>query len=298
MDGIGLLQRGSDKTDAVARPSLSQPPEIAGKHRGDAGVAADGLLAEQNDGLTVSRHLDYAAGHRLGNNAGRRLRVTRHRRAAQAAAHAVALRGEGVLGGEKPIQDGLEIFIVWPGNGTKRDGVGIVRPPGQLARSGQQGPRTPGQEIAGHERAALMAADGPAQVGGTTAQHFGQVKAATDGQVGAAAAFGKTKIEDVTRLDPERNPLTHGATVETRPHGGPGQGDIGRVEKLHAPPLHGQFQGGAGVAIADQPVGHPMRQVVKHAGDRHPQVDRARSAQILHGGNRAGKDDPHRCPHG
>ena len=77
---------------------MGQPPQIATQHRGDDGIAANGLFAEQNIGLPIQRDLNIACCHRNGKQIFRGILIFFDDRALLVAAHAVALAAQAKAG--------------------------------------------------------------------------------------------------------------------------------------------------------------------------------------------------------
>ena len=98
---LAFLKTHLFKTNTCARLGLGQPPQITTQHRGDAGIAANGLFAEQNNGLPIRRDLNIARCYRNGKQIFRGSGIFFYDLSLQAATHAVTLAAQGKAGLKK-----------------------------------------------------------------------------------------------------------------------------------------------------------------------------------------------------
>src|SRR5579885_2057689 len=95
--GERLFEGDAFEADLVARAKLADRVHVGGNDVGDLGVAAGGLvLDEEEDGAAVRRHLHGAEGDAFGEHVPG---VAGERRTIEAQAHAVGLFGDAPGGG-------------------------------------------------------------------------------------------------------------------------------------------------------------------------------------------------------
>ena len=100
--GQRLVARHGTKAQHAARPRMRQARQVGADHRGDLGVAADGLRVHaQHDRLAVAGHLHRARRHAFGHDVGAVAGAVPQRRALQAQPHAVGLARDAVVAADE-----------------------------------------------------------------------------------------------------------------------------------------------------------------------------------------------------